>query len=104
MAFGDKVNGVEVLKKLSDRYLEKLTERAKHSRAYRDYQLIGLQLAEILHDRPHRALFIKLAKEYNQEKLMELAGKIAERDNIRNKGAYFMRVFHADPNYRKKGK
>jgi len=95
---------MESVRKLSEKYFEALSDRSRRSRVFRDYQLIGLQLAEILEDRRHKALYIKLAKEYNQEKLMELAGKIAERDTIRNKGAYFMKVFHVDPNYRKKGK
>jgi len=49
-------------------------------------------IAEILHDDKHKALYIKLAKERNQNKLLELAKGIAERPNIKNKGAYFMKM------------
>lgn len=92
------------LEELNQKYFEKLTERASHSRVYRDYQLVGLQMAEILGDRQYKALYIKLAKEYNHDKLLELVNQIAERDTIRNKGAYFMKVFYANPDYRKKRK
>lgn len=71
-------------------YLEKLRTRKKDSHVYRRYQLIGLQIADILHDRPHKALYIKLAKERNPERLLELAKSVAERKNIERKGAYFM--------------
>ena len=95
---------MESVRKLSEKYFEALSDRSRRSRAFRDYQLIGLQLAEILFDRRHKALYIKLAKEYNTDKLLELAAKIEERDDIRNRGAYFMKVLHASPYYRKKGK
>lgn len=95
---------MENIKKLSEKYFESLTQRSKQSHVYRDYQLIGLQLAEILQDRRHRALYIKLAKEYNPEKLLELANNIAERNDIKSRGAYFMSVFYANPDYRKKAK
>lgn len=96
---------MENIKKLSEKYFESLNQRSKQSRVYRDYQLIGLQLAEILRDRQHRSLYIKLAKNYNSDKLLDLANKIAERGDIKNKGAYFMKVFYdADSHYRKKAK
>ncbi len=95
---------MENIKKLSEKYFESLSERSRQSRVYHDYQLIGLQLAEILQDRPHRALYIKLAKNYNSDKLLDLVNRIAERGDIKNKGAYFMSVFYADPDYRKKAK
>ena len=76
---------------LQKEYLEKLKTRKKDSHVYRRYQLIGLQIADILKDRPHKALYIKLAKERNPEKLMELAKSVAEREHIEKKGAYFMK-------------
>lgn len=73
-------------------YLKSLKERGRESRVYRKYQMTGLMLAEILDDNVHKALYIKLAKEHDEEKLIRLAKDIAEKKNIRNKGAYFMRM------------
>lgn len=74
-------------------YLEILKERKKTSKVYRDYQSAGLALAEILDDRPHKALYIKLAKENNSQQLISLAKDIASRKSVQNKGAYFMKMF-----------
>lgn len=71
-------------------YFKKLKERAKKSHVYRKYQLIGLEIAQILGDEKHKSLYIKLAKERSAEKLLRLAKEIAERKNVENKGAYFM--------------
>ena len=72
------------------KYLARLTMRAKTSRIYRAYQLTGLEIAQILKDPQHKALYIKLAKEGNASELLRLAKEIGENKNIRNKGAYFM--------------
>ncbi|MBI2623865.1 MAG: hypothetical protein HYW65_04895 [Candidatus Liptonbacteria bacterium] len=71
-------------------YLEKLKSRRKESHVYRRYQLLGLQIADILADRPHKALYIKLVKERGSEELLGLAKRIAEQKHIEKKGAYFM--------------
>ena len=73
-------------------YLETLKERAKTSRVYKKYQLTGLLIAQLLNDEKHKSLYIKLAKTRNQQKLMSIAKDVSERKNIRNKGAYFMKV------------
>jgi len=73
-------------------YLETLKERAKTSRVYKKYQLTGLLIAEILGDDRHKSLYIKMAKEKNQQKLLRLAKEVAERKNVKNRGAYFMRL------------
>ena len=73
-------------------YLEILKERSKTSRVYRKYQLTGLLIAQLLDDDTHKSLYIKLAKNYNEQKLIALAKDVSERKNIRNKGAYFMRL------------
>ncbi len=73
-------------------YLKSLKERGKESRVYKKYQMTGLMLAEILGDSAHKALYIKLAKEHDEEKLVALAKDIAEKKNVRNKGAYFMKM------------
>ena len=76
-------------------YLAILKERAKTSRVYKKYQLTGLLIAQLLDDEKHKSLYIKLAKEHNQQKLLALAKDISERKNVENRGAYFMRVLFA---------
>ena len=75
-----------------ERYLQELKRRSKESRIYRKYQLVGLLLAEILEDEKHKTLYIKLAKEGNGDRLLALAKDVAERKNIKKKGAYFMKI------------
>ena len=74
----------------SEEYIKELRQRAKESHVYKKYQDTGLTIAEILGDKEHKALYIKLAKENDGEKLMRLARDIADRSGIKNKGAYFM--------------
>jgi len=71
-------------------YLKELKKRAKTSRVYYKYQFQGLEIAEILQDKKHKSLYIKLAKEIDGEKLLQIAKTIAENKRIKNKGAYFM--------------
>jgi len=78
--------------KFAAHYKAELARRSKESRVYRKHQLTGLLIAEILHDEKHKALYIKLAKENNGERLLALAKDVAERKNVKNKGAYFMRM------------
>ncbi len=73
-----------------DAYLKKLKERAKKSHVYKKHQLTGLRIGEELNDRKHKGLYMKLAKEGNPAKLEWLAADVASRENIKNKGAYFM--------------
>ena len=54
--------------------------------------MTGLELAEILDDAEHKSLYIKLAKENDERKLLEIAKDIASKKNVRNKGAYFMKM------------
>lgn len=77
-------------------YLDKLRKRAEESKVYSEHQMTGLMLAEILHDEEHKSLYMKLAKEYDTDRLMRLAKDIADRPNIENRGAYFMRLLHSD--------
>ncbi len=84
-------------------YLETLKERAKTSRVYKKYQLIGLLIAQLLNDDKHKSLYIKLAKKHDNDDLMRIAKDISERKNIENKGAYFMKVLiKTHPNILKK--
>ena len=77
-------------------YLELIRERGKRSRVYRQYQLVGLELAELLRDPAHKALYIKLAKDWNSDELLRVAKDVAGRPNINNKGAYFMKIISED--------
>lgn len=79
-------------------YLETIAKRSKESRAYKKYQAIGLLLAEILGDREHKSLYIRLAKNNPEGVLLSLAKDVASRKNIKNHGAYFMRVFSENKN------
>lgn len=77
-----------------DDYLEILKKRAKESKVYSYHQLIGLTIAETLKDEKHKALYIKLAKLHNADKLLSLAKDVADRKNVKNKGAYFMKLLY----------
>ncbi len=75
------------------KYIDLLKERKSTSRVYVPHQSVGLVLAEILDDEKHKSLYMKLAKEYDVQTLMGLAKDVASRRGVRNKGAYFMRLF-----------
>lgn len=75
-------------------YMETLKARGKQSHVYRQFQDIGLQLAEILGDAKHKALYIKLAQQHDESILMSIAKDVADRKHIANRGAYFMKVLH----------
>jgi hypothetical protein len=77
---------------LKKTYLEELARRGKESHVYRKYQLIGLEISQVLSDEKHKALYIKLAKEHDADALLRLAKDIATRGAVNNKGAYFMAV------------
>jgi hypothetical protein len=85
-------------------YIEELKKRKKESRVYKEYQLVGLLISEVLGDEAHKALYIKLAKEGNPDKLLKLAKSVAERKNVDNKGAYFMRLFHDENTHNRQQK
>jgi len=76
------------------KYLEELNKRSQASRAYTSHQLIGLQIAALLGDWKHKALYIKLAKKYGSDKLLQLAKSVAEKKGVKNRGAYFMKILH----------
>ncbi|MBU6500936.1 MAG: hypothetical protein KGJ89_02320 [Patescibacteria group bacterium] len=75
------------------KYLTELKKRGKESKVYKKYQLVGLSIAEILNDDKHKSLYIKLAKNGDTEKLLRLAKEVAEKKNVKNKGAYFMSIY-----------
>ena len=75
-----------------EKYMAELKRRAKESHIYRDYQLVGLEIADILNDRPHKVLYIKLAKDGSPRRLLAIAKDVADRKDVKNRGAYFMRM------------
>jgi hypothetical protein len=77
---------------LTATYLKKLKQRGKESRIYQKHQLLGLEIAQILGDEKHKSLYIKLAREHGGDELRRLAKDVADRKNIKNLGAYFMKV------------
>ena len=79
-----------------DTYMRTLRERKKISKIYQFHQLLGLELATILDDEKHKSFYMKLAKEKNPEKLLGMAKDVASRKQVRNKGAYFMRIIHQE--------
>jgi hypothetical protein len=77
---------------INQAYFDELKRRARESRVYSEHQLIGLMLAEILADEKHKSLYMRLAKKYNSDMLLQLAKNVAERKSVDNKGAYFMKL------------
>lgn len=55
----------------------------------RDFQELGLKIAQMLGDMPHKSLYIKLAKTHDRKTLEEVMS-FASDSNARNKGALFM--------------
>ena len=49
--------------RMREKYVAELKRRGKESHVYKKYQLIGLEISQILGDEKHKALYIKLAKE-----------------------------------------
>ena len=76
-------------------YMDELKKRSRESRVYKEYQLMGLLIAEALEDEKHKSLYIKLAKEHDGDELLKIAKDVAERANIENKGAYFMKILES---------
>jgi len=90
---------------INDDYIKKLKERGKDSHVYTKFQLIGLEIAQILNDNKHKSIYIKLCKDKDPETLLSIAKDVAERKTIENKGGYFMRVLQSKfPKSEKKSK
>lgn len=91
---------MESIKKISGGYFNLLKDRSKSSRIYKAHQMTGLVLAGLLEDPKHKALYMKLAKNYDADELLQLAKNIAESRNINNKGAYFMKMLKENKIYK----
>ncbi len=81
---------------LGGSYMKEVQERRKKTHVHQEFQEIGLMVAELLCDGPHKALYIKLAKELGKDKILTLAKSVAERREVSNRGAYFMSVLHSE--------
>lgn len=80
-------------------YVKVLAARKKTSSPIsRGYQLTGLMVADLLGDRAHKHLYLKLAREYETTALLSLAKDVADRKGVTNRGAYFMRRFQQTKN------
>ena len=75
-----------------EEYLSLLNRRFKESRSYRAFQTTGTDIADILGDQKHIALYIKIAKTIDGQTLLQTAKLIMQNGNVRNPGAYFMRI------------
>lgn len=73
-------------------YVSKLKDRGASARVTQQFQLIGLEIATALKDFSHKALYIKYAKEFGSQRMLSLAKDIAERRDVKNPAAYFMRM------------
>jgi hypothetical protein len=77
-------------------YLNLIRSRAQKSRIYRNWQLAGLAVADMLGDRKRKTFYIRLAKTLGSRRLFEYAGDVAQRKGVKNKGAYLMRILERD--------
>lgn len=82
------------LGEINNSFWDEIKKRAKESHAYQPHQWAGLEIAEILGDHKHRALYIKLAKKFGADRLLRLAKNVAEKPHVKNKGGYFMKLLH----------
>ncbi len=83
---------MDPLSGINNEYVKTLKERVKKSRVYVPFQSTGLFLAELLHDQEHKSLYMRIAKMYDNQQLIRIAKDLAERKNIDNRGAYFMKM------------
>ncbi len=82
--------------------MDRLRQRAAESKVYARFQLDGLEIAQILGDEKHKALYIKLAKEGDAGRLRQMAKQVAENPAVKNKGAYFMAIAMSEMKLKKK--
>ena len=83
---------MDPIKGINSDYIKTLKERMKKSRVYTPFQSTALLLTEILNDKEHKALYMRVSKMYDNQQLIGLAKDLAERKNVDNRGAYFMRM------------
>ncbi|MEK7608476.1 MAG: hypothetical protein AAB495_02770 [Patescibacteria group bacterium] len=81
---------------IAPNYLNEIRIRKKRSRVYADFQLLGLEIAELLGDEEHKSLYIKMAKRYEARDLRKIAKEISQNKSVKNKGAYFMKIVFSE--------
>lgn len=84
----------------SENYFKELKTRSTTSKVYQSHQLTGLEIANILEDWKHKSLYIKLAKEHG-DRLLGVAKSVAEKRDVKNKGAYFMKIYRDEISHNK---
>ena len=85
-------------------YLGNMAKRAKVSKVYTPFQAIGVELADILGDRAHTPLYIRIAKTHpDHQSLMSLAKDISTREGVANRGAYFMKMLFKKEDFKGNG-
>ena len=77
-------------------YMELLKKRGGDKRVTRAHQLTGLEVADMLSDRAHKSLYIKLAKVHGSARILAIAKDVADRSAVRHRAAYFMRVVQSE--------
>ncbi len=77
----------------AQKYLASLRARKTESKAYQPHQHVGVEIAQILSDKKHVGLYIRLCTQYDPHSLLAIAKDIAEKKNVKNKGAYFMKIY-----------
>jgi hypothetical protein len=74
-------------------YLRELKKRSQESHVHKEFQLVGLEIADLLSDQAHKALYIKLAKQHPRpHDLLTIAKEVAGKNDVKRKGAYFMAI------------
>lgn len=73
-----------------------IKQRSLTSKAYKDYQAAGVDVAELLNDRKHKALYIRLAKLHGSNKIRNLAKEVCDKPGVLNRGAYLMRLLQLE--------
>lgn len=77
-------------------YLELLKKRSDNKRVSRAHQLAGLEVAELLGDKTHASLYMKLAKLHGSARVLAIAKDVANRASVRHRAAYFMRIVQSE--------
>lgn len=73
-------------------YLDTLEKRVQSNKIVKEFQDTALMLADMLDDKPHIALYMKLAQKCPKRDLLRVAKDVAGRAHVKHKGAYFMKV------------
>lgn len=73
-------------------YIKALKTRGVKARVTQQFQLIGLEVALALKDMAHKAIYIKHAKEFGADRVLAIAKDVADRRDVKNPAAYYMKM------------